>query len=152
MKIYCTHADKNYAYGAMTITRKARLNLYINRQLLDFAKKWSYVTDVPISGMLEELLQQQQERLRGISPFQWLNEQGGERPASEADDDRSDLTAYLDNLEEEEFCRQNPDHPRAKMRRKLLTEYEQSSSQEMEAQKKREREFIARWLKVFPVR
>ena len=152
MKIYYTHTDKNYAYGAMATTRKARLNLYINRQLLDFAKKWSYVTDVPISGMLEELLREQQERVRGISPFQWLNDQGGAESATTVDAAGADLKDYLDNPEEEEFCRLNPDHPRAKMRRKLLVEYEQSSGREMEEQKTREREFISRWLKVFPVR
>lgn len=130
--------------------KKARLNLYLNRELLDFAKKWSYVADVPISRMLEEYLQQQQARLSGMSPFQWLTDRDhGPRVSEERD---TDLEAYLSNREEQEFSRENPDHPRARLRRKLLAEFEQKKGRELEGQKQKEREFIARWLEVFPVK
>lgn len=128
------------------------MNLYIDKETLDFAKRWSYVTDVPISRMLEEYLQQQQERLNGVSPFQWLNDHANSQTAPAGESSRTDLEAYLYNAEEEEFCKENPDHPRAKVRRKLLQEYEQSWNSEMEERKRKEREFITRWLKVFPVK
>lgn len=129
--------------------KKARLNLYLDKELLDFAKKWSYVANVPISGMLEEHLRRQQERLKGVSPFQWLTDPGN-TPAGTEEMDQA-LENYLENREEEEFCRLNPDHPRARLRTRLLAEFRQTRGRELEEQKQREREFIARWLEVFPI-
>ncbi|MHB8789494.1 MAG: DUF6364 family protein [Desulfobulbaceae bacterium] len=133
----------------MVNQKKARLNLYIDRQTLDFAKKWSYVTGVPISKMLEGYLQAQEERMKGVSPFQWLTD-----PVSTgvtAEQGKDEVETYLKNPEEAEFCRQNPDHPRAKLRLRLLEEYERSHGEEMERRKTQEREFITRWMKVFPI-
>ncbi|MHB1351083.1 MAG: DUF6364 family protein [Desulfobulbaceae bacterium] len=132
--------------------RKARLNLYVNRDVLDFAKKWSYVTGRPISAMLEEYLQEQEQQVRGVSPFQWLTDPVN-TPSGPADESgRSELDVYLSNREEAEFCRQNPDHPRARLRAHLLEEYEKNHGEEMERRKKRERAFISRWMEVFPIK
>lgn len=135
----------------MTTRKKARLNLYIDKQSLDFAKKWSYVTDVPISRMLEEYLQAQEEKVKGNSPFQWLTDPVNTGSVDERVN-TDDVVIYLRNPEEAEFCRQNPEHPRAKLRARLLEEYERSHGEEMESRKGRERAFIARWMKVFPVK
>lgn len=135
----------------MTTRKKARLNLYIDKQSLDFAKKWSYVTEVPISRMLEEYLQAQEERVKGVSPFQWLTDPVHTGSTDERNS-TDEVVIYLRNPEEAEFCRQNPEHPRAKLRSRLLEEYERSHGQEMESRKGRERAFIARWMKVFPVK
>lgn len=134
----------------MAAAKKARVNLYIDKQALDFAKKWSYVTEVPISRMLEEYLLAQEERMKGLSPFQWLNNPANTGATADREDD--EVGSYLRNPEEAEFCRQNPDHPRAKLRLRLLEEYERSHGEEMESRKSRERAFITRWLKVFPIR
>jgi hypothetical protein len=135
----------------MATQKKARLNLYVDKQSLDFAKKWSYVTEVPISRMLEEYLQAQEERVKGLSPFQWLTDTVNSGSGDERNH-TDEVEIYLRNAEEAEFCRQNPDHPRAKMRLRLLAEYERSHGEEMESRKSRERAFIARWMKVFPVK
>lgn len=134
----------------MVNQKKARLNLYIDRQALDFAKKWSFVTGMPISKMLEGYLQAQEERMKGVSPFQWLTDPVNTGEAVEQGKD--EVETYLRNPEEAEFCRQNPDHPRAKLRLRLLGEYERSHGEEMERRKTKEREFITRWMKVFPIR
>jgi len=131
--------------------RKARLNLYIDKDILDFAKKWSFVTDVPISRMLEEYLQQQKKRVKEISPFQWLTDPVNTGSVDERDN-TDEVVIYLRNPEEAEFCRQNPEHPRAKLRLRLLEEYERSHDEEMESRKGRERAFISRWMKVFAVK
>lgn len=135
----------------MTRNRKARLNLYIDEKYIDFAKKWSFVTDVPISRMLEEYLQAQEKRIQGLSPFQWLTDPAHTGSADERDH-TDEVEIYLRNPEEAEYCRQNPDHPRAKLRQRLLAEYERSHGEEMERRKDKERAFISRWMKVFPVK
>ena len=135
----------------MTTRKKARLNLYIDKQSLDFAKKWSYVTGVPISRMLEEYLQVKEEKVKGVSPFQWLTDPVNN--GTDAEQENTDeVVLYLKNPEEAEFCRQNPEHPRAKLRLRLLEEYERSQGEEMESRKGSERAFISRWMKVFPVK
>lgn len=135
----------------MTTRKKARLNLYIDKQSLDFAKKWSYVTDMPISRMLEEYLQAKEEKVKGVSPFQWLTDPVNTGSVDERDN-TDEVVIYLRNPEEAEFCRQNPEHPRAKLRLRLLEEYERSHGEEMESRKGRERAFISRWMEVFPVK
>lgn len=128
---------------------KTRLNLYISKDLIDFAKDWSYVTDIPISRMVEEHLREQQELVQRISPFQWFSDPDIHPPAAAEDQSVREMQEYLNNLEEEEFCLLNPDHPRAKIRRKVQREYETLYSQELEKRKNEEKEVIRRWIEVF---
>jgi hypothetical protein len=130
---------------------KTRLNLYISRELVDFAKEWSYVTDVPISKMLEEYLKEKKELVQHVSPFQWLSDPVVNRALLKEDKYKNDLEEYLHNPEEEEFCRENPDHPRARIRQKLKREYERKVRVEMEKRKRKEKELIQRWMQSFPV-
>ncbi len=130
--------------------RKKRLNLYISKELYDFAKKWSYVTQVPVSRILEETLRAQQKEVKEISPFQWLSNNRMSSSTGREDEAIHDLEEYLTNREEEEFCRNNPAHPRAKIRRKLEREYNSSIARTMEKRKREEQEFIRRWIEVFP--
>jgi len=128
---------------------KTRLNLYISKELVDFAKEWSYVTDVPISRMLEDYLREQKELVSRITPFQWFSDPDIHPPPSPEDKSILEMQEYLNNREEEEFCLLNPDHPRAKIRRKVQREYETLYSQDLAKQKKKEKEVIQRWIEVF---
>jgi len=132
--------------------KKVRLNLYVRSDILDFAKKLSYVTGTPISGMLEEYLVRQKNLVASITPFQWLSDPLINPLASHEDNSLYDLEEYLNNDEEQEFCRQNPDHPRAKIRQQLLREYEQSMKREITVRKQKEKDLIMRWMEVFPVK
>lgn len=133
----------------MNRTNKKRLNLYLSNDIIRFAKDWSYVTAKPISQMLEEHLKQQREIATSITPFQWLNDPVINPALPREDDYYQDLREYLNNKEEEEFCAENPDHPRAKMRKSLHKEYENHIQINMEKQKKTEKELIERWIEVF---
>jgi len=129
---------------------KKRLNLYIDRELLRFAKNWSYVTNVPISRMLEEYLSRQKDLVDSTTPFQWLNDPVINPSLPPEDNKIRDIEEYLRNKEEQEFCRQNPDHPRAKIRKTILLEQEKQRKEKFELQKEEEKELIRRWMKVFP--
>jgi len=134
----------------MNENRKKRLNLYIDKDLYDFAKKWSHVIRKPISRMLEDSLRSQQELVKQVTPFQWLNDPSLNPDAAQEDESIHDLEEYLNNREEEAFCRANPAHPRARMRRKLEQEYKSSIARAMEARKSAEQEIIKRWIEAFP--
>jgi hypothetical protein len=129
--------------------RKVRLNLYINKDILDFAKDWSYVTNVPISRMLEEYLASQQKIVATATPFQWVSDPYINPSLPPEDQHFKDLDEYVNNREEEEFCRQHPDHPRAKIRRNLLKEHDNYLKEKMARQKEQEKDLIKRWMKVF---
>ncbi len=133
----------------MARKKKVRLNLYITEELVDFAKDWSYVTDVPISSMLEKYLEEKKELVPQISPFQWLSDPVINPDFLKEDEFINDMETYINNSEEEEFCRENPDHPRAKIREKLKSEYIILINKERDLQKKREKEVIQRWMEVF---
>ena len=133
----------------MKETKKGRLNLYLNRDIIRFAKEWSYVTDKPISKMLEEHLVRQMEMVKRITPFQWLNDPVINPELPEEDEHFRDLEEYINNREEEKFCAENPDHPRSKMRRTLLKEYEHYCQVRLEQQKEIEKDLIKRWMEVF---
>jgi hypothetical protein len=133
----------------MPKTKKVRLNLYISKELLDFAKDWSYVTNVPISRMLEEYLASQQKIVATATPFQWVSDPYINPSLPPEDQHFRDLDEYVNNREEEEFCRQHPDHPRAKIRRNLLKEHENYLKEKMARQKEQEKNLIKRWMEVF---
>jgi hypothetical protein len=133
----------------MQKNKKKRLNLYIRKDILDFAKEWSYVIDVPISRMLEEYLERQQKLASSLTPFQWLNDPYVNPSLPPEDEDFKNLDEYVNNREEEEFCRITPDHPRAKLRRTLVKEHKKYLDDKMEQQKNEEKELIMRWMEVF---
>ena len=135
----------------MKKTKKSRLNLYLSDDIIMFAKKWSYVTQTPISKMLEEHLWRQKEIVSSISPFQWLNDPHINPELKKEDDYYGDLVVYLNNREEEDFCDENPEHPRAKMRRALKKEFELYLIETVEKKKKSEKHFIQRWMETFQI-
>ena len=135
----------------MVKKKKVRLNLYVSNELVDFAKEWSYVIDMPISKMLEEYLQIKKDIVPQVSPFQWLSDPVINPSLAEEEGYLQDMAEYINNKEEEDFCRENPRHLRAKIRQKLKGEYEKTIKKEKEKQKKREREIIQRWMETFPV-
>ena len=128
---------------------KKRLNLYLSRDMIRFAKDWSYVTEKPISVMLEEHLQRQKEIVSTITPFQWLNDPVINPSLPPDDQHYEDLREYIENREEQKFCEENPDHPRAKMRKTLVKEFEEYRQVKLEQQKQTEKELIKRWMEVF---
>jgi hypothetical protein len=136
----------------MKKTKKARLNLYINEDIIQFAKDWSYVTNKPISKMLEEHINRQKEIVLSTTPFQWLNDPYINPSLLLEDEYFRDLDDYIQNREEEKFCEENPGHPRAKMRRALLKEHEEYIQEKIERQKEKEKELIKRWMEVFSMK
>jgi len=133
----------------MKKSKKLHLNLYISEEIVQFAKEWSYVTNKPISTMLEEYLNQQKSIVSKITPFQWLNDPLINPSLPPEDIHFKELDEYIKNQEEKEFCLQNPDHPRAKMRKALIKEHEQHVKIKMEGQKEKEKNLIKRWMEVF---
>ena len=133
----------------MRKNKKLHLNLYINEEIVRFAKEWSYVTNKPISTMLEEYLNQQKSIVSKTTPFQWLNDPLINPSLPPEDIHFKELDEYIKNQEEKEFCTQNPDHPRAKMRKALIKEHEQHVKIKMEGQKEKEKNLIKRWMEVF---
>lgn len=136
----------------MKRTDKKRLNLYLSREMIRFAKDWSYVTDKPISKMLEEHLENQKQLVASTTPFQWLNDPVINPSLPSEDEHYRDLREYIENKEEKKFCEENPDHPRARIRNSLLKEYEDYQQVKMEKQKEMEKELIQRWMEVFQQR
>ena len=131
--------------------KKVRLNLYLRKDVVDFAKNWSYVTDTPISKMLEEYLRGKQELIPRISPFQWLSDPDINPELLEENEFVQDMEEYIMDEEEEEFCLENPDHPRARVRRKLKEEYSRKIQNQKDNRRKREQDVIQRWMEVFSV-
>jgi hypothetical protein len=101
--------------------------------------------------MLEEYLQVKKDIVPQVSPFQWLSDPVINPALAEEEEYLQDMAEYINNKEEEDFCRKNPLHLRAKIRQKLKGEYEKTIKKEKEKQKKRERETIQRWMETFPV-
>ena len=83
--------------------KKVRLNLYVSNELVDFAKEWSYVIDMPISKMLEEYLQIKKDIVPQVSPFQWLSDQVINPSLAEEEGYLQDMAEYINNKEEEDF-------------------------------------------------
>lgn len=133
----------------MKKTRKTRLNLYLSNEAIQFAKQWSYVTNKPISKMLEEYLDRQKEIVSSITPFQWLNDPVINPTLLKEDEHFRNIEEYINNREEEEFCKQNPDHPRAKMRKTLLKEHQRYVQDIVDKQKENDKDLILRWMEVF---
>ncbi|GAB4333415.1 MAG: hypothetical protein Kow0089_02070 [Desulfobulbaceae bacterium] len=130
--------------------KKKRLNLYLSDEAIRFAKDWSYVTGKPISRMLEEFLEQQRKVVERITPFQWLSDPECNPSLPGENEHFREMEEYLNNRREKEFCEQNPDHPRAKLRRTIIREYEEYQKTRVERQKVADKQLIQRWLERFP--
>ena len=129
--------------------KKKRLNLYISNDIIEFAKQGSYVSGKPISKMVEEYLLDQKNMVSKVTPFQWLNDPHINPSLPPEDKHFTDLEEYLRNSEEEEFCQENPEHPRAKMRKALFNEHEQYVTNKLKTQQESEKDLIKRWMEVF---
>ena len=136
----------------MKKNKKMHLNLYVSDETIKFAKEWSYVTNKPISKMFEEHLNQQKNIVAETTPFQWLNDPLINPSLQPEDKHFKELDEYIINKEEKEFCTENPEHPRAKMRKTLVKEHEQYVKIKLERQKEKEKNLIKRWMEVFHVK
>ena len=133
----------------MSTQNKTRLNLYLSRDIIDFGKKWSYVTNVSISRMVEQYLREQQKIVEEVTPFQWVSDQTYGSSLSQEDEELLELESFLKNREEKDFCEAHPEHPRAKMRKKLSKEYKIMQASRKKKVEKEEKNLIERWLKTF---
>lgn len=133
----------------MEHVKKVRLNLYLSKDIIEFAKKWGYVRNTSISRMVEEFFVQQQHIVAAKTPFQWISDTTFGAANTKAEKDLQDLEEYLNNQEEKEFCANNPGHPRAKMRKKLSAEHDTLFTEIRLHRKEREKELIKRWMESF---
>ncbi|MGD9817164.1 MAG: hypothetical protein AB7V04_00545 [Desulfomonilaceae bacterium] len=146
----------------MSDAKKKRINLYIDQQLLDFGKRFSYVTGQSISGLVEGFLRLEEEKTRILSAESYLQfsvdqaEQWYDFSGKRGADDADYYDEYLRDEKEVEFCKNNPDSVRAKLRIQLLRDQEDRRQQELEkeAREKESREqvrqeFVKRWNETF---
>ena len=137
---------------------KVSLNLSINDEILEFGKQWSYVTGISLSKMFEQFLIGQKRLISRKTPDEWLTDPEI-NPFLEYSEIKEEIKAYeefLNNKNEAEFCRKQPDHPRAILRKKLVLEKskaEERLSSQIEKDKEqfeqKRREFEKRWKEVF---
>jgi hypothetical protein len=130
---------------------RERLNLSLDSEILDFAKKWSYVRNRPISRLVEDMFSDLKELVSTVTPEQYLHDP--ELPPNQFPVDENQDQVYDEWLKDEaeaEYCKKNPDSKRAKLRIALLKQREEESRKEWEEQERLEKEFIARWKETFP--
>lgn len=130
---------------------RERLNLSLDPEILDFAKKWSYVINRPISRLVEDMFIELKDLVLNVTPNQYLYD--SELPHNQFPVDVNQDQVYDEWLKDEaeaEYCRKNPDSKRAKLRIALLKQREEESKKEWEEQIRWEEEFIARWKETFP--
>lgn len=142
----------------METTHKKRVNLYIDQQLLEFGKRYSHIMGKPLSSLVEDFLRHEEEKTKIFSAEEFLNFIDEEmdtwyRASGQYNQDETDhIENYLRDQEEVEYCRNNPDSIRAKMRIQLIKEQEErelanleKEAFEMEKRNSERREFIKRW-------
>lgn len=143
-------------------SRKSRVNLYIEKDLLEFGKELAYVWGGSLSQILEDKLRHEHFRVSTLDAEQYLKENEEEellaymRSEEGIQDQLDAYDEYLKDQEEAEFCRNNPDHPRAKLRLSLLKQRkederkmdEEASRLAKEYAKKKE-SIIRRWNETF---
>lgn len=147
----------------MERTERQRVNLYIEKELVDFAKKWSYVTGKPFSHLIDEYLRHLRGDILYMEPEDWfLKEFDPEKLSKESlrkfiRDEKDYYDEIINDKEEEEYCRKNPDSTRAKTRISLIKEIELKQQQEIEKHQEEENqrnklkeEFCSKWKEVFP--
>lgn len=141
---------------------KKRVNLYIDSQLLEFSKRFSYVTGSSISNLVEGFLRSEEEKTRILSAQRYLefNDNQAEEwynfSGKRAFDEADSINEYLHDEEEVKYCRDNPKSVRAKLRIQLLKEKQERDQLELhqraiaEEQRDQERQaFIKRWNETF---
>lgn len=130
---------------------RERLNLTLDPEILDFAKKWSYIINRPISRLVEDMFSELKGLVSNVTPEQYLYDTElphNQFPADENQDQVYD--EWLKDEAEAEYCRKNPDSTRTKLRIALLKQREEESRKEWEEQIRWEKEFISRWNETFP--
>lgn len=146
----------------MKDAQKKRVNLYIDHQLLDFGKQFSYVTGQSLSGLVEGFLRSEEEKTRLLSAESYLqfNDDQAEDwytfSGKRAKDEANSIDEYLRDESEVEYCKKNPDSVRARLRIQLMKERQERDQSDLEQQaherEKREQErqgFIKRWNETF---
>lgn len=129
---------------------RERLNLSIDSEILDFAKKWSYVRNKPISRLVEDMFCDLKHLVPNITPEQYLHDPDLPHNQLLVDDAQQAYDEWLNDKAEAEYCMTNPESKRAKLRIALIKQREAESKKEFEEQEKLEKEFIARWKETFP--
>lgn len=147
----------------MAQDEKIRVNLYVDSNAYEFAKKWAYVTGKPVSHWVNYYFTRLMGDVLHMTPQQWLaqisdpleNMSIGELIENSEDSGRQYAEWLADN-EEAEYCRKHPDSTRAKMRLAMLEEMRKKEEEEAKLnavqEKKREKErneFIKRWDETF---
>jgi hypothetical protein len=127
-----------------------RLNLSIDSEILDFAKKWSYVKKMPISRLVEDMFIDLKELVSNITPELYLHDPKLPHNQLPFDDTQQAYDEWLKDEAEVEYCRKNPESKRAKLRIALVKQREEESRKEWDEQERLEKEFIARWEETFP--
>jgi hypothetical protein len=129
---------------------RERLNLSIDFEILDFAKKWSYVRKTSISRLVEDMFSDLKDLVSNVSPEQYLNDPDLPHNQPSVDDEQQAYAEWLKDKAETDYCIKNPESKRAKLRIALIKQMEEDSRKEFEEEEKREKEFIARWKETFP--
>lgn len=127
--------------------KKARVNLYVEKELLEFGKNLAHVLGTSLSQILEEKLRHESYRVSSLDAEQYLKESEEEEILAywRSDEHHREQLAgyeeYLKDHEEEEFCRKNPDHPRAKLRSNLIKQREEEHRRMIEESSKVAKEY-----------
>jgi len=128
---------------------RERLNLSLDSEILDFAKKWSYVRNKPISRLVEDMFSELKNLVSSVTPEQYLHDPDLPHNQFPVDDDQKAFDEWLKDEAETEYCRKNPESKRAKLRIALIKQREEESKRELGEQERLEEEFIARWKETF---
>jgi len=135
---------------------KQRINLSLDKEALEFAKKWSYVIQKPISHLVDEFFSKLRSDVLAMTPLQWLNPDFQERSLALEnlrDDVDESLRRYeeiLKDEEEAEYCRKHPESTRAKMRLAIMENKAKEESETFAEYEEWREKFIERWEATFP--
>ena len=142
---------------------KIRVNLYVDSNAYEFAKKWAYVTGKPVSHWVNDYFTHLMGDVLHMTPQQWfariddpLADMSIEEEIQYNKDSARQYEEWLEDKEEVEYCQKHPDSTRAKMRLAMLEEMRKKEEEESKLyavqQKKREKErdeFTKRWEETF---
>lgn len=136
--------------GGKMKKQRERINLSIDREVLELVKKWSYITQTPISRLFDEVFSDKLKQIGQMSPEEWLyGSSDDESPFDEEEMIRHFEEMQKDN-DEEKYCRKHPNSPRARIRQARIKKLIEKVKKEAEEQHKEEEKFITRWREVFP--
>lgn len=142
---------------------RQRVNLYLEKELVDFAKKWSYVTGKPFSHLIDEYLRHLRGDILYMEPEDWFLKEFDPEKLSREDlqkfikDENDYYDKIINDKKEEEYCRKNPDSTRARTRalliKEIMSKQEEDIKKYQEEEKQRNKlkeEFCNKWKEVFP--